>query len=350
MYRFIILTSIQSLQYERSVTAVYYLLQGKQSIQSIQDANLFGLHPFYSIYKSLSKRTFMQEIEALTKNEYIQPAAEENFYTVTDKGCKWIEQHVSARSNLYFNGMEYRQIDEVFFARILLLVQVWTNSVKKERNYIPIIDDVEIEKWTKVIYQRTKDRVPTYLQALYDELIGLFESVHAPFVEIFLLQLSSYHHIGMSAAQLAHTYERSIEDIHLITTNIIHFMLAHVNNNDEQYPVLSFIGQDLMKPMTLTKSAHITNEFLNKGWTIEAIATQRRLKINTIYDHIVEIAMQHADFPLEEYVTKEQQREITKAIERTKSYTLKEIKTMVDESVSYFQIRLVLALTNTVNV
>lgn len=47
------------MQKERSISAVYYLLQGKQSIQTIQDAQLFGLTEYFGVYKNLTKRRFL---------------------------------------------------------------------------------------------------------------------------------------------------------------------------------------------------------------------------------------------------------------------------------------------------
>lgn len=349
MFRYIVLTSIQALQYKRSVSAIYYLLQGKQSIQSIQDANLFGLHPYYGIYKQLSKDVFMLEIKELKKSNYICASEQANFYALTEKGEAWIVQHAFIQEELYFNGMTYRQIDDVFYARLMLMIQVWTNSAKQHRTYVPIVDDFQIENWVKLFYHKTKSQIPIYLQALYDELFQLLKSKHEQFIEIFILQLSGYEQVGMSSMQLAQKYELRIEDIHLITTNITHSILGDVLSNNTAFPVLSQIGAQLSQPVVITHSARKTDKLLQQGWSPTEIATYRHLKINTIYDHLVEIAIQRADFPLEEYVTLEEQQAITHAIEQAKSYTLKEIKTLVDESISYFQIRLVLALWNKFN-
>lgn len=345
LYRYIILRAIQQFQNERSVSAVYYVLQGKQSIQSIQDATLFGLENYFGILKKLTKHRFMDEIHILLTENYIKQANEEYQYELTDKGIDYLRQNNLVKQQLHLDGMTYRQMDEVFFERLLLLIQVWTNSVKKNRYYLPIIDNVRVEHWVKLFYQQTKNQVSEYIYALYNELYTICEEQDELYVKVFLLQLSSYNKIGLTMTQVAEMYDQTVEDIYIITVSFIHKMLQMIQSSKEQYPVLSYVTQKLTHhDDTLTKSAYKTNELRLQGLSIEAIAQFRRLKINTIYDHLVEIAMNQSDFPLSLYVTYDQQRTIIKAIKQTNSYTLKSIKSKVDESITYFQIRLVLAL------
>ena len=64
--------------------------------------------------------------------------------------------------------------------------------------------------------------------------------------------------------------------------------------------------------------------------------------MNTIYDHIVEIALHDDNFPIEPFVSREKQDEIFKAAEKLKTRKLKLIKEAVGEDIDYFQIRLAL--------
>ena len=349
IYRFIILSSIKKTQYERSVSAVYYLLQGKQSIQSIQDAYLFKLSHYYRIYKHLNKSNFMKEIQALTVEGFLQRTSQENFYELTNKGNMWLEKNEKTANDLSINGMAFHQIDDLYLARLLLLIQVWTNGFKKNRTYIPVIEIPEVKTWVKYYYQQTKTEVSSHLQALYDELLSFLQTQKQEDVEIFTLQLTSYKKFGLATVQLAEMYHKKSEDIHLMTMNVVHSLLQAIETDPQQYRVLNKIKTDLVRSTKLTYSASKTDELLKKDLSLEQIAERRQLKINTIYDHIVEIAIQREDFLLTNYMTNEQQSQITTAIQQAQSYTLKDIKLMVDESISYFQIRLVLAIWNKFN-
>src|SRR5699024_2784091 len=92
----------------------------------------------------------------------------------------------------------------------------------------------------------------------------------------------------------------------------------------------------------LTQSAQKTNDYLNMHMSIEQIAVKRRLKVNTIQDHIVEIALNNRDFSIYQYLSEEKEKIIVHAIQQARSYRLKEIKALVGDNISYFQIRLLL--------
>lgn len=352
LYQYIVLKSIKKLQNDRSVNAVYYLLQGKQSIQTIQDAHLYELSHYYRIYKRLTKEKYLQTISNLEKENYLysksnDPNGPKKFLTV--KGSRWLEENQMIETNWYGNGMLYHQIDDIFYQRLLLLIQVWTNAKQQERSYIPIIDQPEVKLWVKQCFQNTKNTIPDYLQTLYEELAEIFKTVMNPiYVEIFVLQLTSYQRIGLAEVQLAKQYNLSIEDIELITINIIHLLLDMIKKHPSKFKLIRELTKSISKLSKLTHSASKTKYFVEKGFTLEQVAQQRKLKINTIYDHIVEIAIAEEDFSWKEYVTNEIFEEIITALKEADSYTLKEIKSLVSDSISYFQIRLVLAKYQTI--
>lgn len=68
------------------------------------------------------------------------------------------------------------------------------------------------------------------------------------------------------------------------------------------------------------------------------------MKVNTIEDHLVEIVLSDKSFPIADYVSLDDEREIAAAINELGTKKLKAIKQMVDnKQISFFQIRLVLA-------
>ena len=94
----------------------------------------------------------------------------------------------------------------------------------------------------------------------------------------------------------------------------------------------------------MTQSTKTTLRYIQEGKNLGEIAEIRRLKVNTIEDHLVEIVLSEKDFPISDYVTIEDEREIAEAIKELGTKKLKAIKQMVDnKQISFFQIRLVLA-------
>lgn len=344
LFKLIVLTSQFRMQKERTISAIYHLLKGKQSIQTIQDAHLFQLEKYYGIYKNLTSQRFFEIVNKCEKDGLV--VKEGHYYGVTTTGEYWLNNHKALLQELSLDGIKFRKMDQLFFSRLLLLIQVWTNSKMTHFKFIPIIEHKEVEQWVRLYYQKTKNNLDHYLHTLYEEFIRLLSSLPTSHTNIFINQLTGYKSFGLSLEQLATKYKMSKEDIHLITVSVLHFMLLSILENKEQYPLLYSFKEDLHKEDVLTDSAKVTKKLLQSGLTITQIANNRRLKENTIYDHIVEMAHNDQSFPLSTYVHLSAQQQIIRAVEQIQSFKLKDIKLAVSKEITYFQIRLVLARWN----
>src|SRR5699024_537888 len=105
------------------------------------------------------------------------------------------------------------------------------------------------------------------------------------------LQLTGATVIGQSKQQLVDKYNLSVADIELETLNVIHYILQHINV--DLHPILYHMKQEIRGETIHSKLTHSTKQTYNlwqQGHQLEKIAFIRKLKINTIYDHLVEIA------------------------------------------------------------
>ena len=91
-----------------------------------------------------------------------------------------------------------------------------------------------------------------------------------------------------------------------------------------------------------TDSAKQTQHLFNQGYRIEQIASMRRLKPNTIEDHLVEMAMYDVAFKMDVFLTVEQLNEITETVETYQTRKLRVLKEVLPDY-TYFQLRLALA-------
>ena len=98
----------------------------------------------------------------------------------------------------------------------------------------------------------------------------------------------------------------------------------------------------MQKNDSLTVSTRKTLELLNAGYDLNQIAQSRNLKLSTIEDHLVELALNMEDFPIDMYVDKVTQKKVIEISRQESTRQLKQIKNYL-KSASYFQIRLVLA-------
>ncbi|WP_233881148.1 YpbB family protein [Virgibacillus halodenitrificans] len=344
----LLLTCIKRLNGERSSSAIFHILKGKRSIQTIQDIHMYRLTEFYSSAKNIRKADFNKEMQKLLRQNLIKKTDVEPkiaTYLLTELGNEWLGKNIGSSSIHYFNGLTYANTSLKFYSRLVLLIQTFTNTTLNNYSFLPIVNDPETERWVKKIYSSSVYQPREILNQMYEELKKLFLYFTDEEAHLFIDRLTGFDQYGLSLDQLANKYGKSYLEVQLLITAMTQNMLQVVITNKKRFPFLTFIAADLQTENTLlTNSAIITNRFLQKGYDIPAIAQIRKLKYNTIYDHIVEIAIHDRTFPIEKYVNKKNQQSIMQAIQQTKSYMLKDIKENINHEVSYFEIRLVLSL------
>lgn len=347
LFEGIVLKCSLRIQTERTSSAIFHLLKGKRSIQTVQDLHIYQLDSFYGIYKLLTKQTFDLKIEKLINNKLLEKdTSQDGVFIPTASAPEWLEENKDRLPFDYFNGLKYAETADIFFDRLLLLIQTVTNCQKQHYTFIPVVDQNEVGNWVKMIYKKTKGAELKLLSAIYHELHRLLLRFSEQEASMFVDRLTGHKYYGMSKEQLAAKYGIDKQDVTLLLTGISQSIVSIVHKEKAVYPLLSFLVKDISSTTLITNSAHTTFKLLKKGYTVDQIVQMRQLKENTIYDHIVEIALYNAMFPIRNYVTEEKQREIINAIHKTKSYKLKHIKQSVCQDISYFQIRLVLAREN----
>lgn len=341
----VILHSLDQIDGERTVNSIYHLLKGKPSIQTIQDSYLFQLDRFFGLYKQLTTEQFNQSLFPLIEDGMIEEIDKE-YYRLTPLGK---ESKVTVPlENYHWKGIKFHRIDQLFLHRLLLMIQVWTNKQKSINRYIPIIDDPQVTNWAKYFYYKKGQHVGNHLYKLYDELVSLLSNGQKIYPELFIDRITTAKSIGLTKEQLALKLDQSVATIHLIEKSYTHYLLGQVLEFKDRYSLLYEFAQDLFEEdkATMTKSAQQTAHYLKQGLMPEAIARRRNLKMTTIYDHIVEIALHDDHFPIENFVSEQVKLAVYAALKRKRSLKLKDIKESVGDKVSYFQIRLVLASIN----
>jgi uncharacterized protein YpbB len=159
---------------------------------------------------------------------------------------------------------------------------------------------------------------------------------------VLVLRLTGHNKIGLTSEQAAGMLKMTNTRYHLEFLNTLHYMIRTVSFSQNSFPLLSSLVQDAQKEVPLTLSTEKTFHLLEKGYLPNEIAAMRNLKISTIEDHIVEIALHVKDFELNRYVQPDKQKRILDAARKTSAKKLKQIRDQVDDA-NYFEIRLVLA-------
>ncbi|ANB61070.1 YpbB family protein [Anoxybacteroides amylolyticum] len=340
MISYLLLYCLRHFNGERSLAAVYHLLTGKKSAQTLQDSKWFQLERVFGIYKTLSLVEIEQAAMQLLRKQWIV-SVDERSYVLTEAGKEALHEWLlSVTFFTHLNGLLYDTVDRLFWYRLSLTVQTLSNLVHR-RKFIPIHRHEATFAWVKT-YLMAKN--PHALaQALHQELHTICSSLSEEEATIFTLRLTSFERIGWTNEQIAAFLQKDPLYVQLTFQHLLHYMMKRAEREPKQFPILHDVIKDLVKPVSLTLSAQKTYEWLIKGKTIGEIARIRNLKPNTIEDHVVEIAANVRDFPITPFVAEETRRKIIEAATRLKTRQLKKLRDAVGEEISYFEIRLVLA-------
>lgn len=331
----ILLFIIHKLSGQRSENAPYYLLRGKKSGQTIQDVTYFQLHVFFSILPQLSKEDYDAAIKDLFKGEFIE--LKESLVYITDKGVEALPQVKKPQ----FNGWQYRGKEQIFWKRIDLVVQTLSQFQANEKKYVPNQKDIATQHFVKNFLIQHNFRQFNLSNDIKREIFHLLDNPHLDDLHrtIFVYRLSGYNKTGLTWEQLARYYHMTDLNIKITFLECLHSMLDNISI--ETSPRLFDLAKDIHIDTPLTDSAFKTNSLFEKGYSIEQIAKIRKLKINTIEDHVIEIVSHNNNFSITAFVSEEQIEDILQLSKELHTKKLTFIKDRLPE-VSYFQVRLAL--------
>jgi uncharacterized protein YpbB len=340
---YVILYCLKQFNGERSINAIYHLLTGKKSAQTIQDGKFYQLSFLFGVYPSLNKEQLSEIIHDLTLKQFIV-RLEKDKYVLTDKGIDDLEQQlVKEPLPKAIDGWKYGDIGKIFWKRLSLVVQTISNLVRNHSAFMPITPDEEVIIRVKQFLLHTQVHRKKLAEQIYRELSKCLSQMTTLEATVFVMRLSSYERIGLTTKQIASRLGEEETKIHFLFLNVLHHLIQQVENQKHTYPTLYQLLNDLLKKETLTETAKRTLDLLNKGLTLEEIATARNLKRSTIEDHIVEIALNVPGFSIDRFISKDKQRYVTTILKELKTKRLKVIKDAAGNDLTYFEIRLVLA-------
>lgn len=336
----LLLTMLSAYNGERTIYGAQHILQGKKSAQSIQDGHFFSLLPYFHLFPQITREEVEQLVTSLEFKQLIT-LSDDHRATLTDNGKAKVKSFKQEHAFIHqLDGWKYLKLTESFWLRLTLSIQTLTQLQLNHTAFIPITSKREIQKWVKQHLPKTKLQQQKELDSLYHELFTFLESCSDLEAKIFVAQLSSPSQIGLTTFQLAdqlHVHEDYVYVLHRAT---LHKLFRALLNT--QYPALRpFIGE-LQEHHFSTETANKTSELLKQGLTIDEIVEKRRLKRNTIEDHIVELALYDPSFSIRPYITKADYQQIIAAAETLNTLKLKQLREYVGSSISYFMIRIAL--------
>lgn len=339
---FLILTLLKAFKGERSSSAVFHLLKGKRTSQTIQDGYTYGVHPFFNTYKTLSREAFDHVIEHFLRQDVIREEGV-NQSVLTSKGEEeW--EHLKEGYSLPqgLNGWQAGLNSDLFWTRLSLVVQTLSHLLNQVKTYVAITNDPVTLDWGKSFLLSSSLSRHEFARRLYKELTYLLSTRPALQQTIVVHRLTGYQKQGVTYDQLSQFFGIEKDEVMLNFKACLDTCVTTLIDDSKTYPILSkFIDSE--NRMKMTQSAQETFKWFKKGFSMEAIAERRRLKPSTIQDHLIEIARVEPR-EVSHLLPEDQEDLIRNVLQTHTTRRLSELKKELPEDISYFHIRLALVL------
>ena len=335
----ILLQILYQFKQERTISAPYHLLRGKRSGQTIQDVGIYHLHNYFGLLPKLDRKIYNETLSRLTSSNYLT-IDEDGKYDLTTFTLNKLEHF----RKIPFDGWHFRGNEHLFFARLSLVVQALSYKYAGQMSFIPIQKDEQVQQWVREFLVHHDYQKAPLQSMLLKEIIQSLEKINLPNKEkeIVINRLSGHELAGLTWQQISVQAEMAEMDIQLLYISCLHSWLNEIILNERLYPILHQLTRDIKIKIPLSGSAFQTAELFYKGCSIKEISEIRRLKESTIEDHIVELAMNEPQLPIEQFITKEDMEKILTVVNDYQTRKLKILHEILPH-LSYFQIRLVLA-------
>ncbi|MCA1063228.1 helix-turn-helix domain-containing protein [Rossellomorea sp. AcN35-11] len=339
---YVILYCFLQINGERSIYSVFHILKGKKSSQSIQDAHIFNLQPFFLSLPKLERTYFYDKVKQLEKEEFVC-VDENDKATVTPDGAETVQRHfLNGDFPSHMNGLVFGDQAFLFWKRLSLLVQVLSNAKEQETHYFPVQRNKSVQEWVKG-YLRANPSINQLTSDLHKEMQRLLKELSDTFdPNILVSRLSGHQDYGWTELQIADKFKMHEEEIRFRFLDMIHGLLTVLEKEPSRYPLLYSIGLKSDQQQNLTISTSKTYNLYQKGHTIEEIARIRNLKINTIEDHLIELILTDNGFVIDPFLSREELEDVLLVMKERQTKRLKHIKEKLPH-LSYFQIRVAIA-------
>lgn len=324
---------------EKSVNATYHLLRGKRSGQTIQDAKYYQLQMFFGILPKLSKAVFDKAVEEVIASNYLT-IDDEAILHLTEKG----QVLVQTIPPFNFDGWHYRGREEIFFARLSLVVQTVSHFRKGDKQFLPIQRDFEVQQFVKNLLHGKPIGNPSFAEQLKETLIHVFNESKMSECQktILTYRFVGDGYTGWTWQQLSEKLNLQPIDVKLHYIESLHIMLKVIGNSEGNL-ILKQIATGIRIEIVLTDSTRVTKKYFEKGYSLMDIAAMRKLKLSTIEDHLVEMALNDPTFPLSKFVSSEAKQGV---LEKSKEIGTKRLRPLKEAfpQLTYFQLRLILSV------
>ncbi|SFB88269.1 Uncharacterized protein YpbB [Alkalibacterium subtropicum] len=262
---------------------------GKRTPSVLFNVEKNNLYTLFGLFPEVSLKGWERVGQTLL--DYRLVKSTEDALSLTEKGFKARESFITDFP--VNNGLEqlrYSTTKPLYWNRMIFTTQVFSEYSYKNKQYVPYLSSLEdqrnMKKWL-VEQGRPMDELA---QEWFRELKALFQSLPAKEADFIAGHFSGHHVSGSTSRQLQERYGLSKEHYTVFIDQLSYKIVQHDN---KRFPLLLSLWNrtHLDCDEGLSHSARLSRRMLERGKGIDEVAVERKLKANTIREHILECVL-----------------------------------------------------------
>lgn len=279
-----------------------HVLQGRRTPSMLFKVEQEKLYSAFGLFKSLTKDQLNQYLKTLTVKKLINGSDKEG-YRLSLNGKTALNQFFTEKTYpSKVESLETATLRTPFFYQFQLVAQIFSEVTYHNKYYSPAIKDptqqVAVKEWFASLQEPMNDLSEQWAK----ELVILLETLSEMDAVILVGKLTGHDLIGQTNRQLADKLSLDSIELYILLDQAIE-QLIHAIENSDCVLFKSFLKQ-IRKThyYGLSKSTYFTALCIQNDQTIEEIAFKRNLKLNTIREHILEIALVQKSFDFKPFI------------------------------------------------
>lgn len=326
---------------EVSISQVLHTLRGKKTPSMYYLTEINQWHHGFSIAKRIEEKDIKNIVEAAYQEKWLRK--KEKGFLLTPLGKEIIEEYFE--SHYYpefihsFNNID---VYGAFWERLQLFSQVFSEYSYYNMNYTAVIKNPQHQEKIRLLFQTSLRNKSSALKDWTTEQYFIFEKLPEEKANLLANSLTGHEVIGKTRNQLADEFKMEKNELNFYLRD----SLAEIIQLIQKYPNNLVITNKLLENtqkdyyFSMSESTYRTFEMLKNGKEISEIARFRRIKKNTVKEHLLEIAFVLDRFPTKAFVPKEIYGFLSKRFQERPFYSYREAVTDL-KNLEFYHYRLV---------
>lgn len=280
----------------RRAKGILNVLRGRRTVSTLFAGLTAGCLDWLDSWHGVDLETLMTAVTALETAGLLVSTTEGSWQLTVVGQARQQELQTTLyqpQALRVFQTVDVRRFEQVS----QLALQVVSEGAHAEKRYYPVTTDPGVQATVKQWLRMSRQPMVERGQQLHEDLTAFLTTLTPELATIFVAGLTGYQLPGRTDQQLATQFERQLMEIQLIRKDLTCQWIQWLRHHQTEplWPLLA----PLIQATAISQSAWQTYQTFLQQPDIQLIARQRKLKLSTVREHLLETAILMPEFPFE---------------------------------------------------